>query len=71
MFGLTVLFGLFHGLAFLPVLLSIIGPENQDTKDGNIGPKNEDHPQQPMMNVINNYPIHVNQAFDSNDLDKH
>ena len=25
-FGLTVLFGVFHGLAFLPVVLSLLGP---------------------------------------------
>ena len=26
MFGMVVLFGLYHGLIFLPVLLSLIGP---------------------------------------------
>ena len=28
MFALVLLFGLFHGLIFLPVLLSLIGPQN-------------------------------------------
>ena len=27
MFALVLLFGLFHGLVFLPVLLSLIGPQ--------------------------------------------
>ena len=29
MFSLTVVFGLFHGLLLFPVLLSILGPEDQ------------------------------------------
>ena len=29
MFGMVVLFGLFHGLIFLPVMLSLIGPQSQ------------------------------------------
>ena len=33
MFALVLLFGLFHGLIFLPVLLSLIGPQNgENTK---------------------------------------
>ena len=28
MFGMVVLFGLFHGLIFLPVMLSLIGPQS-------------------------------------------
>ena len=28
MFGMVVMFGLFHGLIFLPVLLSLIGPSS-------------------------------------------
>ena len=31
-FGLTVLFGLFHGLVLLPVLLNLLGP-NLDAKE--------------------------------------
>ena len=41
MFALVLLFGLFHGLIFLPVLLSLIGPQstrkvikNKDDIDG-------------------------------------
>ena len=30
MFALVLLFGLFHGLIFLPVLLSLIGPQNDE-----------------------------------------
>ena len=31
MFALVLLFGLFHGLIFLPVLLSLIGPHSPGT----------------------------------------
>jgi hypothetical protein len=31
MFALVLLFGLFHGLIFLPVLLSLIGPQSPGT----------------------------------------
>lgn len=31
-FTSVVVFGLFHGLVFLPVILSIVGPEPYDTK---------------------------------------
>ena len=30
MFALVLLFGLFHGLMFLPVLLSLVGPQSED-----------------------------------------
>ena len=33
MFGMVVLFGLFHGLIFLPVMLSLIGPQSQTSID--------------------------------------
>ena len=33
MFGMVVLFGLFHGLIFLPVMLSLIGPEGPESQD--------------------------------------
>ena len=33
MFGMVVLFGLFHGLIFLPVMLSLIGPQSQPSID--------------------------------------
>ena len=31
MFALVALFGLFHGLIFLPVMLSLIGPQTKDS----------------------------------------
>ena len=33
MFFLTVVFGLFHGMVFLPIALSIIGPKPYDNDD--------------------------------------
>ena len=33
MFALVALFGLYHGLIFLPVSLSLIGPEGPGAKD--------------------------------------
>ena len=33
MFALVALFGLFHGLIFLPVALSLIGPQGENPKD--------------------------------------
>ena len=33
MFGMVVVFGLFHGLIFLPVLLSLIGPAGPPDED--------------------------------------
>ena len=33
MFGMVVVFGLFHGLIFLPVLLSLIGPAGSPDED--------------------------------------
>ena len=43
MISLLVVFGLFHGLLFLPVMLSIFGGHN--VKDG--GDDDMDHPQIP------------------------
>ena len=50
MFALVLLFGLFHGLIFLPVLLSLIGPQNskkskryKDDIDGNSNVKDNYH----------------------------
>lgn len=34
MFGMVVLFGLFHGVIFLPVILSLLGPPNEEEGDG-------------------------------------
>ena len=31
-FSLTVVFGLYHGLVLLPVLLCLVGPSNQETR---------------------------------------
>lgn len=42
MFGMVVLFGLFHGLFFIPVVLSIIGPvytEQREEKEQENPPK--------------------------------
>ena len=38
-FVLTVIFGLYHGLVLLPVLLSICGPESKDAEDKTISSK--------------------------------
>jgi hypothetical protein len=35
-FVLTVVFGLFHGLLLLPVILSMVGPAGQENTDTNI-----------------------------------
>ena len=32
-FVLTVMFGVYHGLVLLPVLLSLVGPDNQQEPD--------------------------------------
>ena len=34
-FSLTVIFGLYHGLVLLPVLLFILGPDKQDLENSN------------------------------------
>ena len=39
MFVLTVVFGLYHGLVLLPVLLSLFGPVNQSSSTNEIQPE--------------------------------
>ena len=53
MFALVTLFGLFHGLIFLPVSLSLIGPQ---------GPGAQDLPDEESEADLK---THVNWAFDS------
>ena len=38
MFVLTVIFGLYHGLVLLPVLLSLFGPVDQSSRNNVIQP---------------------------------
>ena len=42
MFSLVVLFGLYHGLIFLPVMLSIIGPQDPGAQDVESDEENEE-----------------------------
>ena len=36
MFGMVVVFGLYHGLIFLPVLLSLVGPQSSPMSEAPI-----------------------------------
>ncbi len=58
MFAMVVLFGLFHGIFFLPVLLSLFGPEaTEDEKDGGgIVMESNDSSQQPPLPVRHELP---------------
>jgi len=42
-FGLTVLYGLFHGLVLLPVLLASLGPEEEEKKEKEDAKHSEDN----------------------------
>ena len=53
MFALVALFGLYHGLIFLPVALSLIGPE---------GPGAKDLPKEDSEDELD---AHVNWAFEN------
>ena len=46
-FTLVIVFGLYHGLIFLPVLLSLVGPASYSTSSKEVSedPKNEVEPQ--------------------------
>ena len=65
MFALVLLFGLFHGLIFLPVLLSLIGPQNSkkskrgnDDIDGNRNVKTNSHDNHAFKTMENGLTSH-------------
>lgn len=60
MFGMVVLFGLFHGLIFLPVMLSLIGPEStpQDLMIRSIAKEEEIHDNQEAKHLSIESPNH-------------
>ena len=53
MFSLVALFGLYHGLIFLPVALSLIGPEGPGARDI------------PKVDSDDDIKAHVNWAFEN------
>ena len=56
MFALVLLFGLFHGLIFLPVLLSLIGP--QSSKKANKATDDIDGARHTTSNGYDNHAFH-------------
>ena len=60
MFAMVVLFGLFHGLIFLPVVLSLIGPQEKSVSGR---PKESGSVHQPSMPAE----VFSNKSFQNND----
>ena len=55
-FFLVVTFGLFHGLIFLPVVLSLIGPVEQVQVQTVTSPSPDEHVQTVVMNDLTDLP---------------
>ena len=52
MFGMVVLFGLFHGLILTPIMLSLIGPTNRvELKSRSAGEEHVAHDNNGMVEV--------------------
>lgn len=62
MFSMVILFGLYHGLIFLPVVLSLLGPQPHDLKD------DEDDDAKPAKELeMSPSVVYVNKAFRTDD----
>jgi len=65
-FSLTVVFGLFHGLVFLPVLLAIVAKDNKQT-DTQTDRQTETQTDRQTNNGTNTRIYNVNKAFEQDD----
>ena len=63
-FSLTVVFGLFHGVVLLPVILSLLGPSGDDDDDDY---DDDDDPQEARMRKVAHSPLWIKklQSFNS------
>ena len=70
MFSLTVVFGLFHGLVFLPVLLAIVDKDNKQTDtqtDRQTDTQTETQTDRQTNNGTNTRIYNVNKGFEQDD----
>ena len=56
-FTLTVVFGLFHGVVLLPVILSLLGPSGDDDDDDDYD--DDDDPQEARMRKVAHSPLWI------------